>query len=169
MQYLRNVIGVMAVAVVLPGCWYYSFSGASIPAHLQTLAIPLFEDQSRSGQPNLAETLTENLIDRFVRQTRFALADEPEADALLQGQISQYRNAPASVTGQERAALNRITITVSARYYDQKQTTELMPQRTFSAFAEYDPAEGLDQEAAAIEDALAQIAGDIFSAATSNW
>ncbi len=158
-----------AAAALLSGCWFYSFSGASLPAHLETLAVPLFEDRSRSGQPNLAETLTDNLIDRFVRQTRFSLADEPDADAILQGHIERYRNEPASVSGQERAALNRITITVSARYYDQKQTNELMPQRTFSAFSEYDPAEGLDQEAAAIEDALAQISEDIFSAATSNW
>jgi hypothetical protein len=45
-----------------------------------------------------------------------------------------------------------------------------MLQRTFNAFAEYDPiAEGVDGERRAAADALRNIADDAFTAATSNW
>ena len=163
-------MGVLCGLASLGGCAYYSFVGATIPDHIQTIAIPLFDDVSRSGQPSLSEELVEELIARFVRQTRLSLADdEADADVVLTGRIEGYRNEPAAVSGQERAALNRVTIRVSARYFDQVESEELMA-RTFSAFAEYDPvADGLEGEGSAAEVALETIAGDIFTAATSNW
>lgn len=153
------------------GCGYYSFSGAALPEHVQTISIPVLEDRARSSLPNLADQLTELLIDRFVRQTRLSLvADESGADTVLLGGIERYDNRPASVGGQERATLNRVNISVTIQFTDRLKGQDLVPTRTFSAFGEYDPvADGLDGEAEAASDALAQIADDIFNAATSNW
>ena len=160
---------VAAVLWLLPGCGYYSFSGASIPAHLTTIAIPLAEDNSISPLTVLEEALTELLIDRFVRQTRLTLVDdEAEADLILTTTIDRYNNAPTSVTGQERAQFNRVTLSVSARYHNQIDDEAL--ERTFSNFDDYDPlAGGLDAEEAAALAALENIADDLFTAATSNW
>ncbi|MEM1269391.1 MAG: LptE family protein [Bacteroidota bacterium] len=152
------------------GCGYYSFTGASIPAHLETVAIPLAEDRSGSAQPNLVEDLTEQLITQFVRQTRLQLGEEGTATALLTASIDGYRNEPVSVSGDEQATLNRVTIRVTARYYDQVEDRELMPSRSFSAFGEYDPVEaGLDGEFVAAAEALEALSTDIFTAATSDW
>ena len=44
----RGAAGVVVAAVLasgLAGC-AYSFTGASVPAHLKTIAIPLVDDQS---------------------------------------------------------------------------------------------------------------------------
>lgn len=153
------------------GCAYYSFTGAALPEHVETIAIPLFEDVSRSAQPNLSEDLTEELIRRFVRQTRLSLADdEADASLVLIGRIEGYRNDPVAVTGQERAALNRVTIRVSVRYLDQVEEEEVL-NRSFSAFGEYDPLgdAGFEGELIAAQEALESIAGDIFTAATSDW
>ncbi len=154
----------------LSGCWFYSFSGSAIPAHLSTIAVPLFDDVSRSGQPDLSELLVEKLIDRFVRQTRLTLEDDEEAaNAVLSGRVDSYRNEPVSVTGQERAALNRVTIRVTVVYHDRVEDREVL-NRAFTAFGEYDPvADGFDGEIAALQQALESIAGDIFTAATSDW
>jgi hypothetical protein len=160
----------MVVAVSSGGCGYYSFSGTAIPDHIQTIAIPLFEDVSRSAVPGLPEQLTELLIGRFVQQTRLALStDDVSADALLFGSLQRYRNEPTSVGGQERATLNRVTISVSVTYRDQTREQEVL-NRTFSASGEYDPvAGGLEGEVEAATFALEQLAEDIFTAATSNW
>lgn len=157
------------VVLMLPGCGYYSFSGASIPAHLTTIAIPLAEDNSLSPLTVLDEALTDLLVDRFVRQTRLVLTtDENEADILLTSRISRYTNAPTAVSGQERAQFNRITVTVSARYYNRVDDDAL--ERTFSNFDDYDPLEGgLEAEETAALAALESIADDLFTAATSNW
>ncbi len=153
----------------LQGCSYYSFSGVSIPAHLNTIAIPLAEDQSVGPLTLLDESLTELMIERFVQQTRLALVeDETEADLLLTAQITRYTNAPTSVTGQERAQYNRVTISIAAQYINQVDDDVL--QRTFSGFDDYDALEGgLEAEESAALAALENIADDLFTAATSNW
>lgn len=156
---------------VAGGCGYYSFTGAALPQHVNTIAIPVLEDQARSSLPNMADELTELLIDRFVRQTRLSLvSDESGADTVLSGAIDRYSNRPASVGGQERATLNRVDISVTVQFTDRLKGQDLIPRRTFSAFGEYDPvAKPLEGESDAASAALAQIADDIFNAATSNW
>lgn len=159
----------IGLAFLLQSCSYYSFSGVSIPAHLNTIAIPLAEDQSVAPLTLLDESLTELMVERFVRQTRLTLIeDEAEADLLLTAQITQYANAPTSVTGQERAQFNRVSITISAQYINQVDDNAL--ERSFSGFDDYDALEGgLEAEEAAALAALENIADDLFTAATSNW
>ena len=152
----------------LSGCGYYSFTGASIPEHLGTIAIPLVEDNTISTVTGLDEQMTTLLIDRFVRQTRLSLETaESASDALLSVVISRYDNTPTSVSGNEQATRNRISITVSVKYQDQVQNKELL-NHTFSAFEEYDPFNPSQEETAALA-ALEKIADDVFTAATSNW
>lgn len=153
------------------GCGAYSFTGTALPPHVETIAIPVFEDQTRSGIPNLSDAITELLIDRFVNQTRLRLAaGENDADTILSGSVVSYRNQPAAVGGGEEATINRVNITVSARYLDRVKDVEMVRQRSFSAFGEYDPvADGLEGENEAAQTALEQIADDLFTAATSNW
>lgn len=160
----------LVLAGVLPGCGYYSFTGATIPTHLNTVAIPLAQDNTVSPLTTMDDILTQLLIDRMVGQTRLSLEPtETEADAVLSAIISQYRNEPTSVSGEEVAQLNRVTITVSARYLDRVEDEEIL-QRSFSSFAEYDPlAQGVEGEEQAAQTALQNIADDIFTAATSNW
>lgn len=157
-----------ALCVLLSGCWFYSFSGASIPDHLGTVAVPLVEDRSFGGTPGLDQVLTDFLIERFARQTRLDLEpDENAADAVLTAAIESYRNEPVAVTGDEVAALNRVTISVQVRYLDQVEDEEVLA-RSFSQFEQY-PAAEIDREAETAALVLRQIADDIFTAATSDW
>jgi len=161
-------VSVLLLGVILSSCGYYSFTGATIPEHLGTVAVPLVDDNSLSTLSGLDEEMTQLLIDRFVRQTRLSLSPEDDqADALLVATISRYINAPTSVSGNERATRNRVTITVSVTYTDQVKKESLL-KRSFSSFEEYDPLDP-SSEAAAASTALSKIADDIFTAATSNW
>lgn len=156
------------LSLSLEGCAYYSFTGATIPAHLNTIAIPLVIDNSINTIPSLGDELTEQLVKRFVNQTRLSLApNEEEADALLKVEIQRYTNAPSSISGEERAARNRVTISVSVVYVDQVEDEELL-RRTFSNFEEYDPL-NIEAEVDAALAAVENVADDIFTAATSNW
>lgn len=170
--FARGRYAAVALLVLMapPGCGYYSFTGASIPAHLNTVAIPLVEDNSLSPLTTLGESLTELLTARFVRQTSLSLeTDEESADAVLTARITRYTNAPTSVTGEERAELNRVSVSVTVRYYDRVEEREVL-ERTFQSFEDYDPLTGgLEQEETAALSALQNIADDIFTAATSNW
>ena len=160
---------VLIVPLALSGCGYYSFTGATIPSHLQSIAIPLADDNSLSPLTLLDEAFTELLVERFVQQTRLTLVTgEDEADIVLTAQINRYANNPTSVTGQEQAQFNRVTLSVTAQYHNQVDDDTL--ERSFSNFEDYDPlGGGLEAEEGAALAALENIADDLFTAATSNW
>ena len=164
---MRKLVPIVLL-LLISGCGYYSFTGATIPEHLGSIAIPLVEDNSISTVSAMDEEMTQLLIDRFVRQTRLSLEpNELAADALLSLIITRYDNVPTSVSGNEQATRNRVSITVSVQYQDQVEDAELL-NRTFSAFEEYAPFDP-DQEESAAFAALIKIPEDIFTAATSNW
>ncbi|MEZ4702769.1 MAG: LptE family protein [Rhodothermales bacterium] len=152
------------------GCGFYSFTGASIPDNIQTIAIPQVVDNSVNTFPTLGDQMTELLINRFVRQTRLSLVEnEDDADAVLTVELQRYTNAPSAVSGEERAALNRVSLSASVLYIDRSGDDEKeLLRRTFTSFEEYDPV-NLDQEEVAAVAALQNLADDIFTAATSNW
>jgi Lipopolysaccharide-assembly len=152
------------------GCGFYSFTGASIPENIQTIAIPQVVDNSVNTFPTLGDQMTELLVNRFVRQTRLSLVeDEDEADAVLTVELQRYTNAPSAVSGEERAALNRVSLTAAVVYIDRSGDDEKeLLRRSFTSFEEYDPVNLDDEEVAAVA-ALQNLADDIFTAATSNW
>lgn len=153
----------------LAACGIYTFSGATIPAQLQTVAVPLAEDRSTGGPPGLDRLLTDALIDRFVDRSRLSLEpDEGEADAVVRATIERYAVAPVAVTDQNVAGLNRVSLSVRVVVEDRVESAELLA-RSFSASEDFAPAEGLQGEADASAAALDQIARDAFTAATSDW
>jgi hypothetical protein len=157
-------------ASLVSGCAVYSFSGASIPSNLETISIPIVQDNTSSPANRMGTDLTDLLTDRFVDRTRLSLTtDDSGADALLRARIQRYTNQPTGVSGNERATTNEVTIEVQVRYVDQTKDEELLNQ-TFSGQASYNPAEaGLTGEQQAAQNALENVADDIFSSATSNW
>jgi hypothetical protein len=135
---------------------------------LKTIAIPLFEDRTQSGQPAMGETLTDLMTKRFVRQTRLRLVqDEYEADVVLRGYISQYGTQPAAVSSNEVATQNRVSIEVFAEYYNNK-TQKTTFNRSFVQSLNFD-ATRLGEENTAARTVLSRISEDVFTAATSDW
>lgn len=154
----------------LPACTFYSFSGANIPSHLETIAIPIAQDNTSSPLNTMGSDLTNLLTDRFVDRTSLSLTtNDSEADALLTARIQRYTNQPTGVSGEERATTNEVSIRVQVQYVDQTQDEEILSE-TFSGVATYNPVEaGLAGEEQAARTALENVADDIFSSATSNW
>jgi len=169
-RFFSRLTAVVLAGLLLGGCAFYSFTGATLPSHLNTIAIPIAQDNTTSPVTTLDRDLTDRLTDRFVERTRLSLTNnESDADALLEARITQYRNEPTAVTGDERASLNRVTIRVDIRYADQEKDEELLNQ-SFSNSAEYDPlSDGFSGEQEAARVVIERIADDVFTTATSNW
>jgi len=166
---VQALILVVLVSGVLSGCAFYGFSGASIPSHLESIAIPIAEDNTSSPVPTLGRDLTNRLTDQFVNRTRLSLNNnEPEADAVLTTRIRDYSNTPTGVSGDERATSNEVRIQVQVRYYDQVKDSTMLDQ-SFTGSTTYDPTQGLGGEEQAARVALDNVADDIFTTATSNW
>ena len=113
-------------------------------------------------------TLTEALVDMFTRRTRLMQVDEG-GDFAFEGEIVNYTSTTASVSSDDYALLNRLTITVKVRFtnaLDEKMSFN----RTFQAYEDYDSTKLLTEvEGELIPQIVDKIVTDIFQAAASNW
>ncbi|MDZ7715438.1 MAG: LptE family protein [Balneolaceae bacterium] len=160
----------LLVSMSLAGCFRYSFSGTSIPENVNSIFLPFFADQSSSGIGDLSDRLNQILINRFINQTRLQLANSRNnGDAILEGSIISYTNRPFSVTGDQQADQNEVSISVRATYqYADKDQPEW--SKTFTGKSTYDPNENpIEGETTAAEEALTQIVNNMFNDAVSGW
>jgi len=164
---IRTAVAALLSAILLAGC-RYSFTGASVPSHIKTIAIPLVRDQSGFGDPQRPEKVTNELVREFQRDNTLEVTNRGTADSMLEGTILSVRDEPVVVQGGERVSKRRITITVNARYEDMKLRKTAW-QKDFSNWGDYDSGAGLTQRNAGVTEAIRKIGEDILIQTVSNW
>ncbi|MCM1301609.1 MAG: LPS assembly lipoprotein LptE [Alistipes senegalensis] len=146
----------------------YSLSGASIPPDAKTFSVAYFPNNATMVSPILSSTMTEALVDMFTRRTRLVQVEEG-GDFAFEGEIVNYTSVTASVSSDDYALLNRLTITVKVRFtnaVDEKASWN----RTFSAYEDYESTRLLTEvEGELIPQIVDKIVTDIFQASASNW
>jgi len=162
----KRFMSALLFIICLSGC--YSFTGASIPSHIHTIAIPLAEDISAFGQSELRQNLTQTLTNKFVREGSLQVASRSNGDALLTVTIDRITDEATGVRAGETLTNKQVTIFVTATYFDQKKQKQFW-QRDFQQSAVYaisQNLEGLKQALAQAEDKLTD---DLLLATISNW
>ena len=161
----------LCCAVLFAGCGVaikYSFSGASIPPDAKTFSVAYFPNNATMVSPILSSTLTDALVDMFSRRTRLTQVDEG-GDFAFEGEITNYTSTTSSVSSDEYALLNRLTITVKVRFTNALDDS-MSFNRTFSAYEDYDSTQLLTEvEGTLIPVIVDKIVTDIFQASASNW
>lgn len=154
--------------LVLSACGVYSFTGASIPPQAKTFSVSYFPNNAQMIQPTLSQRFTEALQDKFLRQTNLRLVDAG-GDLHFEGSITGYSTAPTAISGDDRAALNRLTISVRVKFVNEFEPENDF-ERTFSRFWDYPSNRSLseieDEAISVITEALVE---DIFNQAVVNW
>ena len=159
-------------ALLQSGCIFmkggYSLSGASIPEGAKTFSVGFFPNNAPMVSPSLSTTLVEALKDKFSRQTKLKLVEE-NGDFAFEGEIVGYSSTTASVSSDNYAVLNRLTITVQVRF-----TNVVVPENSFnqrfSAYTDYDSTQLLtDIQSDLDQEVVKQLVTDIFQAAAANW
>lgn len=166
---IAKYLGFLLVgAVVLSAC-SYSFTGASLPAHIKTINIQPFNDKSGSGEPYLSDDITNQLITLFVDDGNLTITDADKADSKLSGTITQFTDRAETITG-ENITARKITIRVKAVYMDLVKRKKIF-EKTFTAFSNYNNSSSdiTDARNAAIKEALDQIAEDILIGVIAQW
>jgi hypothetical protein len=153
--------------VCCSGC-PYSFTGASVPPHLKTIAIPFADDRSGSGEATLRDLLSQKLTQKFIDDNNLRISDKSNADAVLECVITGFNDAPAVVTSGETVATRRITITVQVSYKDLVKRKTIY-EKSFSNYGDYATDKGVDDRTNAISNAIDKISDDILLDTVSGW
>src|SRR5512138_2236458 len=127
---------ILAMLVILPSCRVnYSFTGAAISPDVKTISILDFPNKAVPVVPTLSRDLTQALRDYFTSQTSLTLV-ERNGDLNLEGSITGYSVTPVAIQGNETAAMNRLTITVSVKYTNKKDEKQNF-ESSFSWYQDY--------------------------------
>ena len=153
------------ILFILSGCGYYSFKGA-LPSHLQTVAVPLFDD--RTSFPGVREQITNNLIDQFISDNTLKVVDETKADILISGSISSINQVAATVATGETVSDYKVTVNVMVKAED-IQMSKVLFDKSFSQYGLMPSDGGQDDFDSAVEEAVQLITEDIVNATLSGW
>jgi len=171
MRRFINPLLLLLIAAAFQGCGVkinYSFTGASISTDVKTLSVASFQNRASLVQPGLTQNLTDALMDMCKAQTNLKIVSSG-GDVSFEGDITDYKTQPMTVSGNEQAAMNRFTITVRVKFVNTVEP-DLSYEQSFSRYQDYNSALDLGAvEASLTEEITKMLVEDIFNRAFVNW
>ena len=166
---MRRLTLLLILMLSLSSCGIYSFSGTSIQPDVSTLTIDLFEYKALKVNPTLSNDLTEGLKNRFRTMTKLEQVDV-DGDHEITGEVTGYNVTASSITADEVAASNKLTITVKVSFINRKHPEDDFTDKSFSSYAEYDSTLSIDAvEASLTAEIVEKLVEDIFNASVAQW
>lgn len=149
-------------------CKVYSFTGTTLSPDIKTITVNNFVLATAGGPANLPLTLNERLKEYYQRYTSLKVVPT-NGDLVLEGNITGYDLLAVAPTAQDQAGVNRLQITVLARFYNNKDETKNFEQ-SFSFYQDFPQGQTLSQnEARLVPRILDQIVLDIFNKTAADW
>lgn len=166
---MKKVFFAIIIATIFSSCvGGYSFTGASISPESKTFSVEQFVNRSRMVQPMLASEITLALNNKISSGTNLKSVNN-DADISFKGTITSYSISPVSIQGDDKAAKNRLTISIKVNCINRKDK-KMNFEQTFSRFRDYDSGLSLnDVEEALIKQINEELVEDVFNKAFVNW
>lgn len=165
------VNGLLSLALCggLAGC-NYGFEGGGFPAHIRTIYIQPFENQT--AQFDLEQVLFAKLLEQLPAKLGLQAAGQESADAILTGQIRRYQDqAQAYRAGNDQAVGNVLThevqIGISATLVDVRDNVIRWESSSLVGRGTYRPDSQNDEVGQ--NEAIEAIIEQIIDGAQSQW
>ena len=163
-----HYIIILLISVLLNGCGIYNFTGAK-PVNAKTYQVNYFANNSDLIQPGIERTFTLKLQDYIQNQTNLSLVPQG-GELLYEGEITEYRITPMTATADQRAAQNRLTISINVRFTNRNKEEDDFEKR----FSFYDDFDGNTQLTGAqltqsLDLIFDRITQDIFNESLAKW
>jgi hypothetical protein len=159
----------LPLVLVIPSCKVtYSFSGVNISPEVTSYSVQYFPNRAALVQAQLSQVFTDALIDKIQSNTSLELTTDG-GDVEFSGEITNYVTRPTAITGDEVAAMNRLTITVRVKYTNYIEP-ELDFDTSFSRYEDYSSTQNLSNvESELITLIVENLIEDIFNKAFVSW
>lgn len=165
-------IYLILITFALSGCGAYNFTGGDVGT-AETFQVNYFQNYASQSpgstfDPGLDREFTLSLQDLILNQTSLDLVGS-NGDLLYEGEIVEYRVSPMTATAEQRAAQNRLTISILVRFFNNtKEDADF--ERRFSFFYDYDA----NAQLSSVRDEAHQVIferinQDIFNASLADW
>ena len=148
----------LAVAILGLGACGYSFRG-TLPSHIKTVAVPIF--LNRTQEPGVDSIITAAVARAFATNGRLRVVRPADADAILEGEITNYGVAPIAYDPALNIQLYRLVVVLNLRMRDVRRNTVLFQQAYVTEQADFRVAGPVSDTIAREETALTQASGEI--------
>ena len=167
MRYFKLLL-VFILALTLHGCKYYNFTGTG-EINAKTFQVNYFQNNAEVVEPGIELTFTRRLQDLIQNQTNLTLTNAG-GDLVYEGEITQYRISPMTATADQRAAQNRLSITINVRFTNKNNEDDDF-EKPFSFFYDYS-GDALPTGSVlnnALDEIFERITQDVFNESLAKW
>lgn len=161
-------IALFLVTLTFTSCGFYNFTGAK-KIDAKTFQVNYFQNNAPLVQPGIERTFTLKLQDIIQNQTNLNLTNT-NGDLLYEGEITAYNITPMAATADQKAAQNRLTITINVRYTNRNKEEDNF-QKAFSFYYDYPGDQQLvgASLSSALDVIFERITQDIFNESLAKW
>ncbi len=168
MKKVKHLSLALIIAFLMIGCGIYNFTGAG-KIDANSFQVNYFQNAAELIEPGIERDFTRRLQDLIQNQTDLSLTNSG-GDLVYEGEIVDYRITPMTATADQRAAQNRLTITVLVRFTNKNKEEDDLEKR-FSHYFDY----AGDQQLvggllnSALDEIFGRITQDIFNDTLAKW
>jgi len=167
---LKKELRLLPVIVfgVFACCGIYSFSGSGLPAHIRTVAVPIFGNQT--AEIGIRENLTDAVTEALVTDGRLRVLGRESADSIIEGTVVDYKEQAYTYDRSENVQEYIVRIYVDVSYQDVSNRRVLWEEKRMEGWGTYDvsidPPEDIETGR---ERAIAKLAQDIVNKTLAGW
>lgn len=149
-------------------CSVYNFTGTG-KIDAKTFQVNYFQNNATLIEPGIERTFTQELQNIIMNQTNLNLVNS-DGDLLYEGEIVDYYVSPMTATADQRAAQNRLTISINVRFVNRNKEEDDF-ERRFTHYYDYPGNQQLNGPtlSAALEEIYGRITQDIFNESLAKW
>jgi len=142
--------------------------GRSIPVNVNNLYVSTFQNQS--SESSLERILTDDVIQEFLADGRVEVVSRSEADAILVGTVTRYKNIPLVYNDQDIVQQYKVRMEISISLIDTVSRETLWTQPNIfreTTYSETQPP--VETELDAQERVSEQLARDVVTSTVDGW
>ncbi|HHT23544.1 MAG TPA: LptE family protein [Bacteroidales bacterium] len=168
---LLYISSLYLMVLLLAGCKIsYSFNAGALDYNIyKTISIADFPNNAELVNPTLAQTFSEELRDKYTRQTKLSILKEG-GDMHLEGEIVGYQLQAMAISADSYASETKLTLTINVRFTDMKNPANDMEDKRYSASQLFDSNRMLaDVEPELISIMVKEIVDKIYNDTVAKW
>jgi hypothetical protein len=160
-------LGLAAAVAPAGGCGYSTTSRTA--RDIKSIHVPFFEN--KTAEPNLEISVTERIIQFLVNDNTLKVLPEDAADAILDGQITEFRNRPFSFNQDLNAEEYIVVIKVVVTLFNRRTNEPIWQDRAIEGNGSYfvEQVQNGRTFDDAVEESLSEITNQILNLTVQDW
>jgi len=165
MQFRIKTLCILSGLILISACGYrLTGTGTSLPAHLKTIAIPVFSNAS--SEPDIHRNMTNVIRQSFINDGRLKVVNKNKADLVMKGVLNSYALQAVSFDTSDVALEYYVALGVEIKVNDIVKRKQFLKQNFTTKWDFRTDADVINSEAArqvALDDAYKELGNRLVS------